>query len=289
MKRFVTWCCWLLAVGATLLVGLQAPVALAAGSCIVETWELLRLVSHAATLQLAFSPDSRRIAVATSIGVELWNEDQGQVERVLTGPANSVAWSPDGTRRIASGFGGGTIKVWDADSGALLRFLPGTAGSGSSVAWSPDSTRIATGDFDLDPVFEILVPGIRVWDWESGTPVRFLPGAMGSVGFVAWSPDGTRISGADARSIKVWDANSGALRRTLTGHTDSVTSVAWSPDSTRIASSSADRSVKVWDPDSGALLLTLTGHTDVVTSVAWSPDGTRIASGSWDPSIKVWD
>ena len=145
MNRFVTWCCRLLAVGAILLAGLHAPIVRAADSCSVETWELLRLVSHSGSLQLAFSPDSRRIAVATGIGVELWNEDQGQVERVFIGPANSVAWSPDGTRIAASGRFDRTINVWDADSGALLRTLTGT---GSSVAWSPLSCVLASGSLD---------------------------------------------------------------------------------------------------------------------------------------------
>src|SRR5215472_9433381 len=243
-RRLVTSCCWRLAVGATLLVGLQASVA-RAGSCSVETWEQLRQVGYGSISQVAYSPDGRRIAVATSTGVVLWNEEQGQVERVLTGPAHLVAWSPDGTR-IASG-AAGSIKVWDADSGTLLLSLGHAV---NSVAWSPDGTRIASGGAGSV---------IEVWDAESGALLRTLTGHTDTVNSVVWSPDGTRIASGSGdfdypadTTVRVWDADSGALLRTLFG-TGSVNSVAWSPDGTRIAGGSFY--IKVWDAESGALLL----------------------------------
>jgi len=70
-----------------------------------------------------------------------------------------VAFSPDG-KRIISGSGDNTIKVWDSATGAELMSLHVVVGnSPSSIAFSPDGKTIAAGSY---------VNGIRIL--ESTTP-----------------------------------------------------------------------------------------------------------------------
>ena len=56
----------------------------------------------------------------------------------------AVAYSPDGTRlAVASGIG---IWLYDAHTGAEVALFTGAYGAGSSsVAFSPDGTRLASG------------------------------------------------------------------------------------------------------------------------------------------------
>jgi WD40 repeat protein len=60
-----------------------------------------------------------------------------------SGPARSVAYSPDGTT-LATGDEEGSLRLWDAVSGMLRATLRGHTGAIDWVSFSPDGTTIAT-------------------------------------------------------------------------------------------------------------------------------------------------
>jgi len=218
------------------------------------------------------APPSSTVVPAQSV-----NRPELVLQTGHTQEVTSVAFSPDG-RQLATSSRDNTMKLWEVQTGALLRTLGGPAWGVTSVAFSPDGRLLASSGG----------AGTLLWDVQTGALLRSLDGRYGDRS-VAFSPDGRQLASTDSISITIRDVQTGALLRTLNGHTQVVDSVAFSPDGRQLASGSDDKTIKLWEVQSGALLRTLVGHTSHVWSVAFSPDGRQLASGSDDKTVKLWE
>ena len=256
----------------------------------VHTGEHRRtLTEHTGDIEgLAFSPDGKTLASSGSYDgtIRFWNVHTGDEKYAVTGHTDcvySVAFNPDG-KFVASGYSGGAIRFWDADTGLYLRTLKGlNKNAYGGLVFTADGSTLACGD-SLN---------IRLQDPRTGEEKMLLTGHTWGIHSMALSPDGdTLASGSEDRTIRLWDMYTGAHKQTLNGHTHRVYSVAFSPDGKILASGSDDNTVRLWNVDTGETQMTLLGHThefEGVKSVAFSPDGKTLASGGGDNIIHLWD
>lgn len=230
-----------------------------------------------------------------SLNVSIPNEDVGIVK--LTDSTESmwqktweetddsisaVTLSPDGMS-IASVSRDRHLRLYNMNTGKILRVVKAHDASIRSVAFSPDSVHISTASRD---------GLVKIWESTFRKAPIVLRGHTGQVYSAVFSPDGEKIvSASDDHSIKLWDAHSGELIATGIGHDNIVRNAAFSPDGKYIVSASYDKTIKIWDAQSQSLVLlkTLEGHRNTACCARFSPDCKTVASVSWDNMVKLWD
>ena len=234
--------------------------------------------------EIAYSPDGTRLAVASSIGILMYDAHTGEELNLFTEHTDlvtSVSFSADG-QTLVSGSWDKTVRLWDVRTGSLLRTLTGHTEDVNSVSFSSDGQTLASGSWGPNGP-------IRLWDVSTGETLRTLKGHRGSIYSVSFSPDGqTLASGSSDETVRLWDVRTGSLLRTLTGHTNFVYSVSFSPDGQTLASGSHTE-IHLWDVSTGETLRTLTGHRSSIYGVSFSPDGQTLASGSLDKTVRLWN
>ena len=188
------------------LLGARAAGARFEGASLREA-KLLRARIDASTLQeldtfgAALSAEERP---APMVSVEL--------------PCFRVAFSPDG--RLLASAHGGSIRLWDWESGTELRVLQGHEGFVWSVAFSHDGKTLASGSSDST---------VRLWDVAQGSERTVLKGHSQSVLSVAFSHDGkTLASGSLDGTIRLWSTETGECLAALISLAEEW--VAFTPD-----------------------------------------------------------
>ena len=248
---------------------------------------------------ITFSPDGSRLAVATSIGIWLYDVETFDEIALLTGhteEATAVAFSPDGTKiaSVAGGYWPRMLKLWTVETRQSLTIFQVEKGYADSVAFSPDNTKLAWAG--------------RLWDVETRQPFDiFQDNKLSNFTF---SPDGKILAGTGIKTfprtsrndvtmyagiVTLYDVTTGQVlntfiagRRTkLREPRERVTSIAFSPDSTKIASG-AGHDVKLWEVSTGKNIATFQGQKGAVKSIAFSPDGTKLAVGA-EEGVKLLD
>jgi WD40 repeat protein/DNA-binding SARP family transcriptional activator/class 3 adenylate cyclase len=273
----------------------------------LSTERVVSSVPIVGAIDTAFSPDGKRVAVA-SWGSE---EDNGAVFDVetgkevfgLSGPncchppfSRGVSWSPDG-RYIAASSDDNTL-VWEADTGRLRYSLLGHTGLALSVAWSPDSSRLVTGSSDgTAKVWEIAVEGAReLWSLSAQES------KSGIVG-VAFSPSGTRVMAGDVgiSAVKIWDLGPGGGAEWANLPAAGYPVAVFMPDGRRLVTRDPNdvAALTIWDLQAGRELRTIGPATDHFGFLSFdvSPDGSSIALGGYSRdcppcggwAARLWD
>lgn len=189
-------------------------------------------------------------------------------------------FSPD-SKNIACLTADKTIKIYNTETGQLVKVLDDNGEGDVTIAFSPDSKLLAAGSWDKT---------IKIWDLDKGKITRKLIGHSQATRSIFFNPDGKFIASAGwDRVIKIWYAPTGINLKNLKGHSQCIRSISYSPDGNYIASGGYDLDLKVWDLSNGNLVFSKKAADFPIESISYSPDGTIIATAGLENAIKLWD
>lgn len=195
----------------------------------------------------------------------------------------AAQFSPVSSRRMCSGSGDNTARIWDCDTGTPFKTLKGHTSWVLVIAYSPDGSMVATGSHDKT---------VRLWDSESGKQLgKPMTGHSAFVRGIAWEPYHLQQEGrprlascSKDGSIRIWDALGGHIEHVLSGHKTSVSCVRWGGTG-QIYTSGHDKTIKIWDSNKGTLIKSLTSHAHQVNHLALSTDAV-LRTSYHDPQAK---
>jgi WD40 repeat protein len=179
---------------------------------------------------LAISPEGKTLAAACQkMGekgqpvvqhpIRLWDlvtrQERGHIDYAHAGPVFAVAFSADGNT-LASAGRDGEVRIWNVASGKLVRELWRATFGVQTLAFSPLDGMLAGGSTDT---------WLYTWDSTTGRPLWKRqahpfrdPGSEHGRKFaeidwykgttaLAFSPNGTLVSGGSNGRLRVWERN----------------------------------------------------------------------------------
>ncbi|MDE0084544.1 MAG: WD40 repeat domain-containing protein [Candidatus Poribacteria bacterium] len=247
---------------------------------------------------LKHSPDGDFIAVATSIGVWLYDADSGKEIRLLQNKKHNqiysdwiikLAFSPNGKILAICALDG--IHLWEPHTGRYLSILREEPHLPGDLVFFPDGQTLATGT---------RTGGlIRFWDVTNKTISKTLTGHTKITSF-AVSPDGKTIISRSVfqgkKALYWWDVETGRTIFFRQKNVDSVSPIMFSPNGKILACvgdygrfDHANDTISLLDASNGEFLKRLRGHNKNITTLAFSPDGELLASSGSDSTIHLWN
>ena len=233
-----------------------------------------------------FSPDGNLLAVATNIGVWLYDVHTGSEIALLNKKpkdVRTVVFSPDGKTLATGGRSrDGAIQLWDIDTATQVSAMGKGIGSVGGLAFSEDGKVLAGMGLDQGLQF-------YTWDVDTGREVSHFKGQQNhfNYGVVAVSPNHRFAASAGGNKVFLWDTETQTLKHTIEGDNDSVWALAFSPDSETLMVGST--TIRLWDVETGTQMSRLDGHTRKVNTLTFSPDGKTLAIGDSSREIRLWN
>lgn len=252
-------------------------------------YEILR-IGRGVPQRLDWSPNGQRVAVASSTGIWLYDNNLNDVSYAES-PLNLVLdmrFSPTG-EKIAAVNMEGQIYIWEIAQ-LSEHFRPLTTMQAEfglfSLTWSPDGNQLATGSWNGD---------VHIWNTETGELLILIPNLGGNLGgsvtSLAWSPDGSQIaigvSGGSESYLYLWEVQTEVLSKKITIQAAPI-HLGWRiPNQEIIFGFSGYEAFYLWSIANNQI--TTVEISGTIYKIELSPDKNYLAFGNYEGMIELWD
>ncbi len=269
-----------------------------------------------------FSPDGTLMAKENGKEIRVLNLQTGREEHRLKnfkGVSNTMAFSPDGQSlavavtkyynqdagRVIRVIGSSAVQVFDVQSWKMT-FQLQNVGMVNSLAFEPGGRLLLIGG--LIHELEDAVPGVKLWDLQSGKTANFYTGGADfsqAVDSLAISRNGSLLafkSGPDVVQVlatQTWkvkysfDKNSDPDNQRPSSRfvlsLNRITALGFSPDGNSLSGEIEGDGIKRWDPRTGEVKKHFGDQEDRNTIAEVSSSGSKAAGVGDDGTIHIRD
>ena len=236
-----------------------------------------------ACADLAFSPDSRRLAARLRNGaIRVWDLESRQLYKLDTDlsmwSGGAVAFLPDGRSVIRSS--GRLIQSWEIGSDARPREVGTASEPVSAMAYSPVLNLVAVCTWrNRIEFFDVSTRSKRPEAIELEAPGLSM----------AFSPDGRRLAVGDRTGVThMLELASRAPLWNRKESDDELSAVAFSPDGAWVGIAGQDGTVRLRLALDGSPVADFPGHEGGTRSLAFGPRSQKLITGGDDKLVHVW-
>ena len=274
---------------------------------------------------VAFSPDGTKLVSAAADGTIVFGgfpiggfsskkpDNLTRLTDVSTGAelatwqkhARKPIFSPDDRTKTVATILGGTIRLWNTETGdelviPILDDLPlgrhHNLPTILAVAFSPDGRWLVSGTTEGE---------IRMWDVATGEALTVFSELtepmeqehLRHISAVAFSLDRALLAAGTPTQLHLWDVHTGhkifsvstVHERGWVIHRGYPRPLVFSPDGVILVSGHDSGIIQLWDVKTGNRIAVLDGHTQQVETLKFSPDGKTLVSTAQDGTIFLWD
>ena len=229
---------------------------------------------------------------------------RAQAPRIVVNPLghsakiHNLIFTPDG-HRIISVSEDKTIRIWQAETGEMLKKFESQIGEGPegmfyASALSPDGKLLAVAGYKVESESENY---IIVIDLEKGTQVSTAIGHTDIINTLSFSGNGKYLaSGAADNTVKIWKVES-APRLTVIASINipsAVSCIAFNKTTQDLAVAHESSDILLFGLgalDKGVTKFTpriLKQHKGTVVKLAYALDGSYMASSSFENELILW-
>jgi serine/threonine protein kinase len=246
--------------------------------------ELGRLVGHKGAVTAVATGDQGRwiVSAGTDGTLRVWNASSGAPIHTIEFDEGAASALAVDGRRLLSGHKSGTVVLWDLERAEKLATFSVGSAAVTSVGFIGDGNHFAAAD---------EAGGIALFDLGApsapGVPLESAEGAAQTIA----AARGARLllAGDRERGLRLWRTDTHKRTRTWRGEGLAPRALDIAPDGRLVASGTLNGSVRLWSAGSSRPRRTLAAHTGRVTALAFAPGGRRLATAGEDGQVKLWD
>lgn len=229
---------------------------------------------------------------------------KAQAPRIVVNPLghsakiHKVIFTPDG-QKIISVSEDKTIRVWNTDTGEMIRKFESQIGEGPegmfyAAALSPDGKLLAVGGYQVATERENY---IIIIDLEKGLQVSTASGHTDVINSLSFSGSGNYLaSGGADNVVKIWKIEYAPILSVVTSIQipSPVSCITFNNLTQDLAVAHGSNDILIFglaSLDKGNTKITprvFKRHKGVVDKVVYSPDGAYLASSSFENELIVW-